>query len=92
MARAGPSTLTSSSAKPYDRPASYQLKARGKGKSTATASEPAGARATGEVNVGAPAQLGQVSRKGKKAWRKNIDVRDIEKGLEEMREEERLTG
>lgn len=34
----------------------------------------------------------QPSRKGKKAWRKNVDIQDIETGLEESREIERLTG
>ncbi|KAI1775709.1 P60-like protein [Hypoxylon cercidicola] len=35
----------------------------------------------------APATYKQPSRKGKKAWRKNIDVTEIEKGLEELNEE-----
>ncbi|THU76303.1 Nop53-domain-containing protein [Dendrothele bispora CBS 962.96] len=43
-------------------------------------------------SVGAPSQLSQPSRKGKKAWRKNVDIQDVEKGLEEMREEERVFG
>lgn len=47
---------------------------------------------TKSVNVGAPSQAGQSSRKGKKAWRKNVDIEDIERGLEEAREEERVTG
>lgn len=34
----------------------------------------------------------QPSRKGKKAWRKNVDIKDVETGLEESREIERLTG
>ena len=42
--------------------------------------------------VGAPAQHNQTSRKGKKAWRKNIDIDAVEEGLEEMRVEERVTG
>jgi nucleolar protein 53 len=42
--------------------------------------------------LGAPATLGQKTRKGKKAWRKNIDVRDEEEALETAREEERVTG
>ncbi|KAL9041863.1 MAG: hypothetical protein Q9180_000999 [Flavoplaca navasiana] len=37
--------------------------------------------------VGAPQTLGQRSRKGKKAWRKNVDVSEIQKGLETAREE-----
>lgn len=31
----------------------------------------------------------QPSRKGKKAWRKNIDINDVEEHLEQMRSEER---
>ena len=42
--------------------------------------------------VGAPAQHNQTSRKGKKAWRKNVDIEDIEQRLEELRDEERVTG
>ncbi|RHZ81023.1 hypothetical protein Glove_126g31 [Diversispora epigaea] len=34
----------------------------------------------------------QPSRKGKKAWRKNVDITDIEKTLEGIRAEERLLG
>ena len=32
----------------------------------------------------------QPSRKGKKAWRKNTDVGDVEEQLDELRNEERL--
>lgn len=39
------------------------------------------------VAPGAPAQHKQPSRKGKKAWRKNVDVTEIQEGLEEVREE-----
>ncbi|KIM25029.1 hypothetical protein M408DRAFT_331493 [Serendipita vermifera MAFF 305830] len=42
--------------------------------------------------VGAPAQTSQSSRKGKRAWRKNVDIAELEEGLEELREEERVTG
>lgn len=35
----------------------------------------------------APATYSQPSRKGKKAWRKNVDVTDINQGLEELRSE-----
>ncbi|KAG6042273.1 hypothetical protein E4U41_000017 [Claviceps citrina] len=42
-------------------------------------------RASGSTK--APRQLDQPSRKGKKAWRKNVDVTEIEKGLEELNEE-----
>ena len=43
-------------------------------------------------SVEAPQQYNQPSRKGKKAWRKNVDIDDIEAGLEGLREEERVTG
>ncbi|PPQ85556.1 hypothetical protein CVT25_006726 [Psilocybe cyanescens] len=42
--------------------------------------------------IGAPSQLNQSSRKGKKAWRKNVDIADVEATMEEMRAEERVTG
>ncbi|KAF3066439.1 hypothetical protein GL218_08998 [Daldinia childiae] len=35
----------------------------------------------------APATYKQPSRKGKKAWRKNVDVTEVEKGLDELNEE-----
>lgn len=34
----------------------------------------------------------QPSRKGKKAWRKNIDVSKVEQGLETAREEQIIVG
>jgi nucleolar protein 53 len=37
-------------------------------------------------NPDGPSQFKQPSRKGKKAWRKNVDVTDVEKGLEEVNE------
>lgn len=37
--------------------------------------------------VEAPQQYNQPSRKGKRAWRKNVDVSEIEAGLENVREE-----
>ncbi|CAK9786988.1 P60-like protein [Cutaneotrichosporon oleaginosum] len=40
----------------------------------------------------APAQPKQTSRKGKKAWRKNVDITAEEAALEAARAEERLTG
>lgn len=40
-----------------------------------------------EAAVAAPAQYKQPSRKGKKAWRKNVDVTQIQSGLEEVREQ-----
>jgi nucleolar protein 53 len=42
--------------------------------------------------VGAPAQHNQSSRRGKKAWRKNVDIEDLEEKLEGLREEERTFG
>ena len=36
----------------------------------------------------APQQHKQPSRKGKKAWRKNVDITEIQQGLEEVREAE----
>jgi nucleolar protein 53 len=44
------------------------------------------------MEVGRPSQKSQPSRKGKKAWRKNIDIDDISRGLEEKREVERFLG
>ena len=41
---------------------------------------------------GYPAQYSQPSRKGKKAWRKHVDIEEVETGLEEVRAEERETG
>lgn len=35
----------------------------------------------------APAQYKQSSRKGKKAWRKNVDVTQISSGLDEVRDQ-----
>jgi nucleolar protein 53 len=42
--------------------------------------------------LGAPSQRTQSSRKGKRAWRKNVDITELEEGLEELREEERILG
>ncbi|WWC67299.1 uncharacterized protein I206_101207 [Kwoniella pini CBS 10737] len=67
-------------AKPYERPSTS---AKGKGKAKASSTE---------VNLGAPSTLGQSYRKGKKSWRKNIDIRNEEEALEKGREEERVTG
>ncbi|KAJ3574894.1 hypothetical protein NP233_g1464 [Leucocoprinus birnbaumii] len=51
-----------------------------------------GAKSSSKSSIGAPAQHNQSSRKGKKAWRKNVDLEDVEGGLEELRAEERVTG
>jgi nucleolar protein 53 len=44
------------------------------------------------VNIGAPSTHTQSSRKGKKAWRKNVDITNEEEAMEQAREEERATG
>jgi hypothetical protein len=51
-----------------------------------------GAKETGHSTLGAPSQHNQGSRKGKRAWRKNVDIGEVEEGLEGMRAEERVTG
>lgn len=38
--------------------------------------------------VQAPAQFKQPSRKGKKAWRKNVDVTEVQEGLRTLRDEQ----
>lgn len=38
-------------------------------------------------SVEAPQSHSQPSRKGKKAWRKNVDVTDVQKGLAELNDE-----
>ncbi|CBF79491.1 ribosome biogenesis protein NOP53 [Aspergillus nidulans FGSC A4] len=38
--------------------------------------------------VQAPQQYGQPSRKGKKAWRKNVDVSEVQEGLRLLKDEE----
>ena len=48
--------------------------------------------ASTKSKVGAPMQAGQTSRKGKKAWRKNVNIEDVEEKLEEIRSEERVVG
>lgn len=44
------------------------------------------------MEIGRPSQSKQPSRKGKKAWRKNINIEDINEGLDTVREIERDTG
>lgn len=44
------------------------------------------------MEIDRPAQRTQPSRKGKKAWRKHIDIDDIQEGLEESRKLERQYG
>ncbi|KIV99613.1 uncharacterized protein PV09_08788 [Verruconis gallopava] len=40
-----------------------------------------------EASILPPQQHKQPSRKGKKAWRKNVDITEVQDGLEEVREE-----
>ena len=42
---------------------------------------------TGNMSEAAPAQYKQKSRKGKKAWRKNVDVTEVSAGLNEVRDQ-----
>lgn len=44
------------------------------------------------MSTGRPSQKKQPSRKGKKAWRKNIDLEDVEKNIEDIREAEIVLG
>ncbi|KAL0569997.1 hypothetical protein V5O48_011965 [Marasmius crinis-equi] len=53
-----------------------------------SASKPKNAKSA----IGAPSQRSQSSRKGKRAWRKNVDLDEVEEGLEEIRSEERVHG
>jgi hypothetical protein len=61
-------------------------------KASSSTQQLAKAKGKGKAVVGAPAQPAQRTRKGKKAWRKNIDITAEEVALEEAREEERVTG
>ncbi|KAG8950970.1 hypothetical protein FRC00_007471 [Tulasnella sp. 408] len=42
--------------------------------------------------TGAPSQYKKTGRKGKGAWRKNVDIDDVEGGMEEIRKEEAIIG
>ncbi|WWD22696.1 hypothetical protein CI109_107189 [Kwoniella shandongensis] len=77
---------TTQASKPYDRPAASTSSKAAKGKGKAL---PASTKSN---ELGAPSTLSQASRKGKKAWRKNIDIGEEEEALEQGREEERVTG
>jgi hypothetical protein len=57
-----------------------------------TSSKPASQTKSSISTLGAPAQHNQSSRKGKRAWRKNVNIEDVEEGLEGMRAEERVIG
>ncbi|KAG6841158.1 hypothetical protein C0991_001286 [Blastosporella zonata] len=54
--------------------------------------KPSSSKKSAKAPTGAPSQLNQSSRKGKRAWRKNVDIQDVEQGMEEIRSEERVTG
>ena len=60
--------------------------------STSSAASTMKQKKNAKSTVGAPSQRTQSSRKGKRAWRKNIDIDEVEEGLEELRVEERVTG
>jgi nucleolar protein 53 len=51
-----------------------------------------GSKKAASSALGAPSQLKQSSRKRKRAWRKNVDLQDLEETLEGLRAEERITG
>jgi nucleolar protein 53 len=76
----GPATKTSSRGSSQKKPYEQPLSAAAKGKAKAV------------TDLGAPATHSQASRKGKKSWRKNVDIRGEEQALEQAREEERQTG
>ena len=61
-------------------------------KPSKSSSKPASQAKSSISSLGAPAQHNQSSRKGKRAWRKNINIEDVEEGLEGMRAEERVIG
>lgn len=44
-------------------------------------------KSTTIMSEAAPAQYKQPSRKGKKAWRKNVDVTQVSAGLDEVRDQ-----
>jgi hypothetical protein len=43
------------------------------------------------TSVDAPSQFKQTSRKGKKAWRKNVDITAVQEGLRDLKDAE-ITG
>lgn len=62
-----------------------------KAKALSKSTNPATSAPT-SLKTGAPAQHTQGSRKGKRAWRKNVDIGEVEEGLEGLRAEERVVG
>ncbi|KAJ7881152.1 ribosome biogenesis protein Nop53/GLTSCR2 [Mycena leptocephala] len=59
---------------------------------TSKSSEGQASKKSTRSSLGAPSQHNQPSRKGKKAWRKNVDLQEVEEGMEGLRAEERATG
>jgi len=51
---------------------------------TTTKAEPSRQAKKSKSVVGAPSQLSQNTRKGKKAWRKNIDIDNVWKGVSKL--------
>src|SRR5690606_3840973 len=39
------------------------------------------------TDIGEPQQYKQASRKGKRAWRKHVDITEVQEGLRNLREE-----
>jgi nucleolar protein 53 len=70
--------------KPSSSPSASQHKTKSSSKHHVVASA--------KKDFGAPSQHNQGSRKGKRAWRKNVDIDEVEEGLEGLRAEERVTG
>ena len=72
---------------------SKSLKSKGKSTSqTSKSTKSAKTSKSTKSTLGAPSQHTQSSRKGKKAWRKNVDIGEVEEALEGMRAEERVVG
>ncbi|RDB17321.1 Uncharacterized protein C22F8.09 [Hypsizygus marmoreus] len=74
------------------KPASAKMPTTKKDKASTKHKPKAVAKKTAQTVTGAPSQHNQSSRKGKRAWRKNVDIQDVEEGLEGLRAEERVTG
>lgn len=64
-------------------------------KSAKSAAKPYDKKGKGKAvvaDLGTPATHGQKTRKGKKSWRKNVDITREEEALDQARAEERITG
>ncbi|KAK9448819.1 ribosome biogenesis protein Nop53/GLTSCR2 [Limtongia smithiae] len=59
---------------------------------SAQLSPPAQSTSLAAMSVRAPSQYAQPSRKNKRAWRKNVDITQVEEGLEQLRKEKILFG